>query len=378
MKVSVFGSGTMGAGIAQVAAQAGCEVVVVDTQQHSLDKAKQNLVELTNKRVEKGKLSSADGAALVNRIQWTTDSSAIQHADLVIEAIIENLEIKQELFSSIEKIVSAECILATNTSSLSITSIAAACTIPSRVIGIHFFNPAPVMELVEIIPAIQTHDNITQQAKTIISNWNKTTVLVKDLPGFVVNRIARPFYSESLRIADEGIADYQTIDFALKSFGGFRMGPFELMDMIGHDVNYVVTETVWKSMYYDPRYTPSLTQKRLLEARWLGKKSGKGFYNYADPNPASSPSVPDSMGQYIVNRVLMMLINEAAHARHFNIASEEDIEIAMTKGVNYPKGLLAWAKELGYAYCIQELDKLYAWYGEDRYRCSPWLRSQIP
>jgi 3-hydroxybutyryl-CoA dehydrogenase len=374
MNIGIVGCGTMGAGIAQVAAQAGNDVMVLDTQDSFLEKAKQNLASTFNKLVEKGKVTSDEATTIQNRITWTTNRQALSNSELIVEAIIENLAVKQELFSSLEKIVSGTCILASNTSSLSITSIAASCAKPERVIGIHFFNPAPLMELVEIIPALQTSAEIIFQTKTIVDSWKKKTVLVKDTPGFIVNRIARPFYSEAIRMMEEGIATKETIDYAMKTYGGFKMGPFELMDMIGHDVNYTVTETVWNAFYFDPRYTPSFSQKRLVEAKWFGKKSGKGFYDYAPDAIKNEANNNEDLGKKICSRILVMLMNEAANALYLNIASEEDIELAMTKGVNYPKGLLAWAKEIGYQNCVQQLDELYALYHEDRYRCSVWLR----
>jgi 3-hydroxybutyryl-CoA dehydrogenase len=274
--------------------------------------------------------------------------------------------------------VSDECILATNTSSLSITSIAANCNKPERVIGVHFFNPAPVMELVEIVPALQTSAATTSKAISIIDSWNKKTVTTKDTPGFIVNRIARPFYSEAIRIYEEGMASIETIDYAMKTIGGFKMGPFELMDLIGHDVNYMVTETVWTSFYFDPRYTPSFTQKRLVEAKWFGKKSGRGFYNYADGAKKNDPESTDNvLLENIFIRILVMLMNEAANALYLNVANKEDIDLAMTKGVNYPKGLLKWADEIGLPIVLERLEELFSTYGEDRYRPNALLRKMV-
>lgn len=212
---------------------------------------------------------------------------------------------------------------------------------------------------------------------SIIKDWKKIVALAKDTPGFIVNRVARPFYGESLRIYEEGLADVATIDWSLKTLGGFRMGPFELMDFIGNDINYTVTETVFEAFYYDPRYKPSFTQKRLSEAGYLGRKSGKGYYEYGENAIKQSPKEDKVLAQYIFDRVLVMLINEAADALFWNIASAEDIDIAMTKGVNYPKGLLTWADEKGIDWCVNMLDNLYNEYHEDRYRCSPILRKMV-
>ncbi len=374
MKIGIIGSGTMGAGIAQVAAQAGNNVVVIDTNETVLNKAKHSLQNTLSKLTEKGKLSAEKAASIFSLISWELSINKLNESDLVIEAIVERLDIKQTLFAALEHIVSEQCILASNTSSLSVTSIASACNLPQRVIGIHFFNPAPVMELVEIVPALQTSQDIVTKSIAMIDSWNKKTVRTKDTPGFIVNRIARPFYSEAIRLYDEGVASIETIDHAMKVYGGFRMGPFELMDLIGHDVNYAVTETVWSSFYFDPRYTPSFTQKRLVEAKWFGRKSGRGFYDYADTAIKHEPELHEESAKEICWRVLVMLINEAANALFLHVASKEDIDLAMTKGVNYPKGLLHWADEKGIAACVEKLDALYEEYHEDRYRCSPLLR----
>jgi 3-hydroxybutyryl-CoA dehydrogenase len=375
MNVAIIGSGTMGSGIAQVAATAGCEVKIYDTNLDALAKSKSNLENTLSKLVEKAKIDEHEKSRIENNISYAHTLGELSHSDLVIEAIIENMEIKRKLFSELENCVSPETILASNTSSLSIASIAASCQKPERVIGIHFFNPAPLMQLVEVIPAVQTSEEVLQKSVQIISDWKKVVAVAKDTPGFIVNRVARPFYSESLRIYDEGVADFATIDWALKTIGGFRMGPFELMDMIGHDVNYIVTETVFTAFYFDPKFKPSFTQKRLLEAGFLGRKSGRGFYNYNQDLPA--PKEDSVLAKTIFERVIVMLINEAADTLFLNIASAKDIDNAMTKGVNYPKGLLAWADELGINWCVDKLDELYNEYHEDRYRCSPILRRMV-
>ena len=372
LKIAVIGSGTMGSGIAQVAATAGCKVHLYDTNHTVLEKSKINLENSLAKLVEKAKIDETEKNRIINNISYATSFAELSHSDLVIEAIIENLDIKRKLFSELENYVSPETILASNTSSLSIASIAASCQKPERVIGIHFFNPAPLMQLVEVIPAIQTSDEVLEKTVQTITDWKKVVAIAKDTPGFIVNRVARPFYSEALRIYEEGKADFATIDWAMKTIGGFRMGPFELMDFIGNDVNYTVTETVFTSFYFDPRYKPSFTQKRLSEAGFFGRKSGRGYYNYSEDLP--KPIEDNQLGQYIVDRILVMLINEAAEAYFLNIASVKDIDNAMTKGVNYPKGLLAWADEKGINWCVDTIDELYQEYHEDRYRCSPILR----
>ncbi|MCP4443010.1 MAG: 3-hydroxybutyryl-CoA dehydrogenase [Aureispira sp.] len=374
MKVGVLGAGSMGCGIAQIAATFGHQVVLCDTKQVALDNAHKKLSKILARLVEKGRIEAGEDQAILGRIEMVTDMQAYTGCNIVIEAIIENLDIKKSVFQKLEDITGDDCILATNTSSLSVAAIAASCQKADRVVGIHFFNPAPLMKLVEIIPAIQTSQATLEQARTLINSWKKLTVVTKDTPGFIVNRVARPFYGESLRILEEGIADVATIDWAMKELAGFRMGPFTLMDYIGNDVNYIVTETVFTAFYYDPRYKPAFTQKRLSEAGYWGRKAGKGYYDYAEGAQKPEPNADKALGQQIVDRVVAMLINEAADALFWQIASKEDIDTAMTKGVNYPKGLLAWADEIGIETCVERLDTLYEEYREDRYRCSPILR----
>lgn len=358
----------MGSGIAQVAATAGHSVIVMDTNADQLGKAKKNLRATLDKLSEKGKITKENADGIFNRISFAENNSGFSKCGLVIEAIVENLDIKQKVFNGLEEIVPADCILASNTSSLSITSIASACKNASRIIGIHFFNPAPLMPLVEIIPGITTQPNIIHDCKNLIDSWGKTTVIAKDSPGFIVNRVARSYYGESIRIYEEGIADFATIDWAMKHSGGFKMGPFELMDFIGNDVNYKVTETVWEQFFYEPRFKPSLTQKRLFEAKLFGRKSGKGYYDYSEGAQMPKPIEDIGLGSQIFFRVLVMLINEAADSLYLGLASREDIDTAMTKGVNYPKGLLKWADELGAEPVCEKLQELYETYGEDRYR----------
>lgn len=376
-QVGIIGGGAMGSGIAQIAATAGCKVILFDTKPEALELSKEKLTKIMVRLVEKEKLNLTEANAIKSNITYTDNLKAIAKSDLIIEAIVENLDIKKTVFSAIEKIVSRECIIASNTSSLSITSIAAACKNPERVIGIHFFNPAPLMPLVEIIPALQTTEQVAKDARLLIDSWGKITVLAKDTPGFIVNRVARPFYGEAIRIFEEGIADVATVDWAMKELGEFRMGPFELTDYIGHDVNFVVTETVFKAFYYDPRFKPSFSQKRLVEAGRLGRKSGHGFYDYSENALKPEPRKDLVLGKQIVTRILAMLINEAADALFLNIASAKDLDLAMTKGVNYPKGLLAWADEIGLDVVLKQLEELYTNYCEDRYRPSPLLRKMV-
>jgi 3-hydroxybutyryl-CoA dehydrogenase len=381
MNIAIIGSGTMGSGIAQVAATADCSVKIYDTKREALEKAKQSLEKILNRLIEKGRIDEVEKTRIKSNITYVESLKDLSDADLTIEAIVENLDIKQKVFIELESYQSDQAIIASNTSSLSIASIASALQKPERCIGIHFFNPAPLMPLVEVVPAVQTSSKVFEDVFSIIEGWKKIAVKAKDTPGFIVNRVARPFYGEALRIYEEGFAGlpegeagFTTIDWAMKELGGFRMGPFQLMDFIGNDVNYTVTETVFTAFYYDPRYKPSLTQKRYVEAGYLGRKSGKGFYNYSENAKKTTPVKDKAHGEKIFNRILIMLINEAADALFLNIATAKDIDLAMTKGVNYPKGLLRWANEKGIDWCVEQMDFLYDTYREDRYRCSPLLR----
>ena len=373
MVIGIVGAGAMGAGIAQVAAMAGNEVRLFDTSSEAKNNALLKITESINKFVAKGQVSPEEGVAITGRIYLCEKLETFADCDVVIEAIIEDLGVKKTLFINLESVVSTDCILATNTSSLSVTSIASSLNRPERCIGVHFFNPPVLMKLVEVVPAIQTNGDITNQVKKMIESWGKTVVLAKDTPGFIVNKVARPFYSEAIRILEEGIADVVTIDQAMTE-NGFKMGPFTLMDFIGHDVNYRVTESVWKSFFYDSRYRPSFTQLRLLEAGYLGKKSGKGFYDYTIENTIKQ--VEDtSLKNSIFLRIISMLINEAADTVWQQICSKDDVELAMKLGVNYPKGLLEWGSELGYQKIVDHLDDLHQTYGEERYRVCRYLRN---
>jgi len=375
--IGVLGAGTMGAGIAQVAAQNGNQVILVDVNQSQLDLAKSNLSLILSKLIEKEKISISDKSAIESRITYSSELQSFAPCQLIIEAILEDLTIKHTVFAALEEIVSSDCILASNTSSLSIASIGSVLKNPSRVIGIHFFNPAPLMPLVEIIPAVQTAPNYLNSTLELIQSWKKITVVCKDTPGFIVNRVARPFYGEALRIYDEGIADFATIDWAMTNFGGFKMGPFALMDYIGNDVNYAVTESVFSAFYFDSRFKPSFTQKRLKEAGFFGRKSGRGFYDYSSGALSPEPTLNNDLGLKIFHRILLMLINEAIDAVFMQVASKEDVDLAMTKGVNYPKGLLAWADEIGLENILNQLQVLFDEYGEDRYRPNPLLRQMV-
>ena len=378
--VGVLGAGSMGTGIAQVALTRGHPVVLADARPDAAAHASEAIGKALAREIEKGRLEPRAADAAFRRlvvVRGIEDLAPFAECGLVIEAIVEDVHVKREAFRRIEQLVADDAVLATNTSSLSVASVAAACRRPERVLGVHFFNPAPVMPLVEIVPALATDPAVAAATRALVDGWGKTTVVAADTPGFIVNRVARPFYGESLRLLDEGIADAPTIDWAMRELGGFRMGPFELMDFIGLDVNFAVTRSVYEQTFHDPRYRPSLTQQRLVEAGRLGRKSGHGFYDHAEGAAKPEPTRDQALGERLLRRVLAMLVNEACDAVHWRVASPADVELAMTKGVNYPRGLLAWGDALGPAAVLAEMEALRAEYAEDRYRASPYLRRAV-
>ncbi len=487
--VGIVGAGAMGAGIAQVAALAGHPVLLFDNATNAAQNAIQGIQAMLARLAVKDRVSLEQLAFAQEELRPAAALSDLAPCVLVVEAIFEDLAAKQSVFQELEKCVAPTTILASNTSSLSITSIAAGLRQPERVAGMHFFNPAPLMPLVEIVSGINTAPHVAETLHATASAWRKTPVFARSTPGFIVNRVARPFYAEALRLLNEGAADCTTIDAVLREAGGFRMGPFELMDLIGNDVNYAVTCSIFHAFYGDPRFAPSPRQRELVEAGFLGRKTGRGFFRYdsgprSGPNPAPSahppaqcpasvrlfgdngiidrlaaagvaverrPAHPDgrvaecgagvlyqSDGRtataqaaltgipntilldlsfdpstssrlavavadgcslkaieagigllqsaglvvsrvddtpgLIVLRTAAMLANEAADAVYQGVTNAADCDLAMCKGVNYPKGPLAWADQLGLSYVVKVLDHLAQWYGEDRYRVSPLLR----
>ena len=488
--VGVIGAGAMGAGIAQVAAQAGHSVLLHDAQEGAAEKGRSGILAGLDGLVRKGRLAPEERDAVAGRIAVAPSLDALTGAGLVVEAIVEKLEVKRQVFAALEAVVAADAILASNTSSLSITAIAAGLKHPERVAGLHFFNPAPVMKLVEIVAGLASGRVVLDTLFATAEAWGKVPVHATSTPGFIVNRVARPFYAEGLRLLEEGAADPATLDAVLREAGGFRMGPFELMDLIGHDVNFAVTSSVFQAYFCDPRYRPSLTQQELVAAGWLGRKSGRGFYDHAagaaPPAPATlapqpapraatiegdlgpaeplvglceaagiavtrvsgagrirldgarlaltegrtatarvaagepsdlvlfdlaldyasarrialapadqagegaraaaaglfqaidkAVSVIDDVPGLVVLRTVAMLANEAAEAALVGVASPAGIDRAMTFGVNYPRGPLAWADAVGPARILAALEALQAAYGDDRYRASQFLRRRV-
>lgn len=378
MKVAVLGAGAMGTGIGQIAVQNGCHVVYYDSFPGATDRSKASIEKIFNRLAEKGKITSEQKEEMLGRMTWSADIDAVSGADLVVEAVIEDLDVKKDLFAKVEPLLRSDAWLCTNTSSLSIAALSSGLTHPERFGGLHFFNPAPLMPLVEVVPGVKTGDDFTETMEALMLEWGKVPVVAKDTPGFIVNKVARPFYSEAIKLYEEGVASVAEIDAAVKSIG-FRMGPFELTDLIGHDVNYTVTETVWSQFFYDPRFRPSITQKRLKEAGLYGRKTGRGFYNYASGMDAAvvaqeEVEIDPMLSEKIVERILCLIINEALDAVWQGIASPENVDLAMTKGVNYPKGPIQWGRELGWDQVLGTLKRCHKHYGDDRYRPCPLLR----
>ena len=490
--VAVIGAGTMGAGIAQIAALCGHGVQLHDTRFGAADTAKAGIADALRKQVAKGKLAAADADAALNRIATVVTLPDACVVSLVIEAILEDPAAKRDLFTRLENVVTPECILASNTSSLSITALGTGLVHPERVVGMHFFNPVPLMPLVEVVSGLATDPGVAATIHATAAAWGKTPVHAASTPGFIVNRCARPFYGEALRLLAERAAAPATIDAVMREAGGFRMGPFELMDLIGHDVNYAVTQSVWEAFFHDPRYTPSARQRELVAAGFLGRKSGRGFYAYGEgvampapqtealgprparvivhgdagiaaplvariaaagaavdhaapdarfgacalrlPAPAGDAWLVPSDGRsataranaagvrdlvvfdlafdygraarlavaradgctdaagaatagalqmaglavsriddcpgLIVLRTVAMLANEAAEALVQGVADAAAVDLAMEKGVNYPRGPLAWADALGAVAVRDVLAHLAAHYGDGHYRIS--------
>ncbi len=279
-KIGVVGAGTMGAGIAQVAAQAGFQTVVYDVSQEFIDRGLGRIRSFIERSRERGRITPEQEKEILGRLSGSLQLDAMNGCSLVIEAVPEKIELKREIFQKLDAICAAETLLATNTSSLSVTTIAAGTKHPERAVGMHFFNPPPLMALVEVIRGAQSRGECVDQAVELVRKLGKTPVLAQDTPGFVVNRIARPFYNEALRILGDGDAKVETIDRIMKEAGKFRMGPFELMDLIGNDVNFSATNSLYEAFFHDPRFRPSPIQHRMYEAGLLGRKTGKGFYTY--------------------------------------------------------------------------------------------------
>ena len=383
-KIGVLGAGTMGAGIAQVAAENGFAVLIHDPFPGAADRARVRIDGFLGRKVEKGQLSEQARADALDRLSLVDTVEALAGTDLVIEAIPEELALKRGAFRRLDA-ASTTAILASNTSSLSIAAIADGLTRPGRVIGLHFFNPVPLMALVEVIPTAATDRTTTEAAVAVVRRLGKTPVLAADTPGFIVNRVARPFYLEALRIVGERRAGVAEVDAAMRA-AGFRMGPFELIDTIGADVNLAVSLTVFEAFAGAPRYRPHPIQEQLVAAGRLGRKSGAGFYNYAADGTVETPWSALTLGAQdppadprqavpITARILATIVNEAASAVEEGVATPDAVDTAMRLGTNYPRGPLAWGEAIGLPTIVATLDALHAGQPDGRYAAVPLLRS---
>src|SRR5215212_3069333 len=369
--IAVVGAGTMGAGIAESAALTGLSVVMVDVREEALDLGRNTIEKDLKRRVKKGRLSEEERRASVGRISTTTALGACAGAPVVIEAVVEDIAVKSEVFADLEGVVASETVLATNTSSLSVAGIAAATEHPERVVGMHFFNPVPAMRLVEVVTGPSTDPSAVSQVEEVAEQLGKTPIRVSDTPGFVVNRVARPFYLEALRLVEAGGKPEQ-IDASVRD-AGFRMGPLELADLIGNDVNLAVSESLFERYYYQPRFRPSHLQRSMVEGGSLGRKSGRGFYDYGEEGKVEGePAEPQ---EDISLRITSCIVNEAFLALSEGVATAEDIDRAMKLGANYPKGPFEWAEELGARSIVLTLDALREIHG-DAYLAGPSLRQR--
>lgn len=386
LTLAVVGAGAMGAGIAQVAAQAGHPVHLVDARAGAAAQAKEKLTSVLTRLAAKGKITSEQAADTADRIVIGAaadgDLDALPPVGLVIEAVVEDLAVKRQLFGRLAATQSEQTILATNTSSLDIDAIAEPVPGPGRVLGLHFFNPAALMKLVEVVAGSGTDERVAQRAAALVQSWGKTPVRCTSSPGFIVNRVARPFYGEAQRMVEQGLADPATVDAAMRQLGGFRMGPLELTDLIGQDVNLAVGTSVWEQTDRDPRYAPTAYQQELVAAGHLGRKTGRGVYHYdadgqaldaaADPERVAAMASGPLLGDP-VRRTIAMLVNEAVDLAHRGIAEPGDIDVAMTLGTNYPQGPFAWLEQIGADTVRQQLAELDSAHPGGRYRLSPAL-----
>jgi 3-hydroxybutyryl-CoA dehydrogenase len=384
-RIGILGAGTMGAGIAQVVAEAGIEAVVHDPIEGAYDRARERIAGFLARKVEKDQLDAAAAAAALDRLVPAASLEELGAVDVVIEAIPEDLELKLDAFRRLDAAAEPETILATNTSSLSVARIASATKRPGRVVGMHFFNPVPLMALVEVIAGPLTAPAVAEATISAARRLGKTPVLAADTPGFIVNRVARPYYLESMRILGDGLAGIEEIDAAMREMG-FRMGPFELVDTIGADVNLAVSEGVYEAFSHEPRYLPHPVQRMVVDAGRLGRKSGAGFYDYGADGSRGAPwaglaqrrsgaAVPQLTTEQVSARVLATLVNEAASAVADDVSSAEGIDTAMRLGANYPAGPLEWGERIGLAQVTRTLDVMDAAVPDGRYRVVPLLRS---
>ena len=365
--IGVIGAGIMGAGIAQVAASAGHPVLLYDTRAGAAPAAVEQINAQLQRLADKGRLSVDDVAAATRRLRAIVDLADLAGCALVIEAIVEDLDAKRQVFAELERVCGPDAILATNTSTIPVTDIAAELKQPERLCGMHFFNPAPVMRLVEVPSGAATAPEVAERVAATTRSWGKTAVRCASTPGVIVNRVARPFYGEAQRIAEEGGRTPRSIDGAMRA-AGFKMGPFELADLIGNDVNLAATESVWEQTGRDPRYEPAESQRQLVADNRLGRKTGRGWYDYS-----RAVEIEPEPDEEVSTRVLAMLVNEAAALLDRGEATASDVDTAMRLGTNYPRGPLEWGDQIGAQRIAEVLRTLHAQHPSGRYRLSDRL-----
>lgn len=401
--VGIVGAGAMGAGIAQVAASRGWPVYLLDLDETTVAKSIAEIRKRLDRLVEKGLMDAAKRDEAAGLLKPARTAADLKDCDLVIEAIVEDLAVKTKVLRGVADVLGKTAVIASNTSSLSISAIGEAIGVPQRVVGMHFFNPAPLMPLVEVIAGAKSEPAAVRRVTLIAEAWGKTVARCSDTPGFIVNRVARPYYLEAFRIVEDGFANVDEIDKAMKELGGFRMGPFELTDLIGHDVNTATTQSVWEQLGKPARLRPSRLQTQLVKEGKLGRKTGQGCYDHKaePPKPAIAfarkslattnrvheavqqfvPRATDQIGsdleQYVFARILVSIINEAAWALAEKVASEADINTALRLGTNYPKGPLEWAREISFCACGELLDALNASAPDKRFKAPELLKTKV-
>ncbi len=384
--IGVVGAGTMGSGIAQLAARAGARTLLHDPLADALQRGAERARDGLAREAAKGKLSTEEATGAAARLQPVAALDAMSECELVIEAAPERLELKHELYARLAEIVSDECVLASNTSSLLVTAIASVVPHPERVVGMHFFNPAPLMRLLEVVAGALSDERSLALADATGEAMGKTVIRAQDGPGFLVNRCNRPFGLEALRLLQERIADIETIDRIVRVEGGFRMGPFELMDLVGIDTGFEISKSFYEQSFYEPRWRPSPIASRYVAAGRYGRKSGRGYYDYScdpyrppDPDPPAGDAevgVQPEVGG-VLERIVCQVINECAFALGEGVGSAQDVDTGMMLGLNYPRGPLAWADEIGLDHVLAVLDGLWEEYREERYRAAPVLRRLV-
>jgi 3-hydroxybutyryl-CoA dehydrogenase len=379
-RLGVVGAGTMGAGIAQLGILAGIDTVLHDPIGDALEQGERNIRAMLKKGVNRGRWTLEEAQAASARLSTSAHLPGLSECELVIEAAPERLDLKRELFAQLSDMCGPDAVLATNTSSIPVTQLAGASSRPENVVGMHFFNPAPLMKLLEVIAALQTGEHALSVARATGEAMGKHVIDATDGPGFLVNRCGRPFYTESLRILQEGLASHEHIDWICRVGGGFRMGPFELMDLVGIDTGYAVAQSFMELSFGEPRWKPNPLQAKMVAAGRLGRKTGRGWYDYSGDGPHRPDDEPGATlsdgDRVLLERIQCCIVNEGAFALGEGVGSADDIDAGVKLGLNWPKGSIELGRALGFERVLAQMDELWDWYREERYRAAPLLRSQ--